>query len=146
MKNPRKILAGLLLALIVPTLPLAQGKLILPQSPEDISNLTKRVDDEPCTRCGVVTDVRSQSRESKQNRASPPPSSGVGSNLVTTPIIGSGTAVSDARDARNPATFYKITVRYDDGTYAFFDQDDKPAAIKGDRIEVVDGRIELRSR
>ena len=38
-----------------------------------------------------------------------------------------------------------MTVRYDDGTYAFFEQDDEPAVQKGDKIEVIDGRIERRA-
>ena len=43
-----------------------------------------------------------------------------------------------------PTTYYKISVRYDDGTYAFFEQDDEPNFKKGDKIETFEGRLELR--
>ena len=75
----------------------------------------------------------------------PVPASGISSGIATTPIVGSGTTVKDARNANKPETFYKMTVRYDDGTYAFFEQDDQPNVRKGDKVEVIDGRVELRN-
>ena len=90
--------------------------------------------------------MRSEKRSNGQRKApTPPPASGISSNVVTTPIIGSGTAVKDARNANKPITFYKMTVRYDDGTYAFFEQDEKPAVRKGDRIEIIDNRVVRRA-
>ena len=38
-----------------------------------------------------------------------------------------------------------MTVRYDDGSYAFFEQDDEPNFAKGDRVDVIDGRVERRA-
>ena len=139
-----KTLACLILAW--PLLANAQSKLILPQNQDDIRRLTERADAGPCVnKCGVVTDVRSATRERSQGRApEAPPVSGIGNNVATTPIIGKA-AVKDARNANKPITFYKMTVRYDDGTYAFFEQDDEPAVNKGDRVEVIDGRVERRT-
>lgn len=146
MKQHQKTLVCLLLALGLPTLAQAQSKLILPQSQKDIRQLTQKENSGPCEKCGIVTNVRSETRQ-RQSReaAAPPTSSGIGGNIATTPIIGSGTAVKDARNATKPMTFYKMTVRFDDGTYAFFEQDDEPAVHKGDRVEVIDGRLEPRS-
>lgn len=59
--------------------------------------------------------------------------------------IGSGTAVKDAGNANKPETFYKMTVRYGDGTYAFFEQNDPPTARKGNKFEIIDGRLRLRN-
>ena len=144
MARTRDTLACLLFALSLPAL--AQSKLILPQNQDDIRQLTKRAETGPCKKCGMVTNVRSESRELQQrNVSAPPASSGIGGTLATTPIIGSGTAVKDARKEGIPATYYKITVRYDDGTYAFFEQDDKPLVRKKDRIEIIEGRVELRA-
>ena len=53
----------------------------------------------------------------------------------------SGSVVKDAKKAQQPTTYYKMTVRFDDGTYAFFEQDDKPAVRKGDK-KVIEGRVE----
>ena len=139
-----KILACL--AIAWPLLSHAQSKLILPQNQDDIRHLTERADAGLCVdKCGVVTDLRSAKRERSQGRApDAPPASGIGNNVATTPIIGKA-AVKAARNANKPTTFYKMTVRYDDGTYAFFEQDDEPAVQKGDKIEVIDGRVERRA-
>ena len=146
MKQNWKPLACLVLALALPAISLAQSKLILPQSQEDIRQLTKKEDAGPCVRCGVVTNVRSESRERTQSREStPPPAGGMGNDSATTPIFGSGSTVKDARNATKPTTYYKLTVRYDDGKYAVFEQDDKPEMQKGDKVEAINGRLERRS-
>ena len=139
-----KTLAGL--ALAWPLLAPAQSKLILPQNQEDIRRLTEQTEATgPCVKCGVVTDLRSAQRERGNSRTpEAPPVSGIGNNVATTPIIGKK-AVKAARNANQPITFYKLTVRYDDGTYAFFEQDDEPTVGKGDRVDVIDGRVERRA-
>jgi hypothetical protein len=68
----------------------------------------------------------------------------MGGMLTTTPIIGSGSSVQDARKAGTPRVSYVITVRYEDGSFAFIDQADEPVLRKGDRVQVIDGRVELR--
>jgi hypothetical protein len=138
-----KTLAGL--ALAWPLLAPAQSKLILPQNQDDIRRLTEAAPSGPCVKCGVVTDLRSETRERSTNRAPETlPPSDIGGNLTTTPIIGKK-AVKAARNANSPVTFYKLTVRYDDGTYAFFEQDDEPDFAKGDRVDVIDGRVVRRT-
>jgi len=144
-KKNWKPMACLTLALAIPAVSLAQSKLILPQSQEDIRQLTKKEDTGPCVRCGVVTNVRSESRARAQSREPTPPVSGdLGSTGATTPIFGSGSTVKDARNATKPTTYYKLTVRYDDGSYAVFEQDDEPEIQKGDKVEAIDGRLERR--
>jgi hypothetical protein len=145
-KNNPTILASLMFALLLPAMACAQGKLILPSSQDDISKLMERADTGPCEKCGVITDIHSERRQVRnRDTMQPVPASGISSGITTTPIVGSGTAVKDARNANKPDTFYKMTVRYDDGTYAFFEQDDQPAVRKGDKVEVIDGRVELRN-
>ena len=139
-----KILACLAIAL--PLLSHAQSKLILPQSQDDIRRLNTQAEASgPCTQCGVVTDLSSAQRERGKSRSpEAPPVSGVGNNVATSPIIGKK-AVKDARNASKPITYYKMTVRYDDGSYAFFEQDDEPDVRKGDRVDVIDGRVVRRA-
>ena len=145
MNTNQKILVGLTLALFVPALALAQSDLILPQSAEDFRQLGMKSNTEPCVRCGIVTDIFAQSREIAPNDSpSALPASGVGNSIGTTPILGSGTTVKDARNANKPTTFFKATVRFDDGTYAFFEMDDKQGLRKGDKVEVVEGKLEAR--
>ncbi len=66
-------------------------------------------------------------------------------SLVTTPIIGTGRVVEDARSANAPMTTYVVTVRYEDGSYAFIEQYDEPAVSKGDQVRVFEGRVEPRN-
>ena len=146
MKNTQTILASLMFALLIPAAACAQEKLILPSSQDDISKLMEAPRGGPCEKCGVITDVHSERRPVKnRDTMAPVPASGISSGIKTTPIVGSGTAVKDAREANKPETYYKMTVRYDDGTYAFFEQDDEPSVRKGDKVEVVDGRVEQRA-
>jgi hypothetical protein len=44
-----------------------------------------------------------------------------------------------------PITTYVITVRYEDGSFAFIEQSDQPVVSKGDRVRVVEGRVEPRN-
>ena len=145
MKQNWKLLACLALALGAPGFVLAQSKLILPKNLDDIDALSKGLNSAPCVKCGIVTNVRSEQRQPTATSSSNQPSaSGVGTNIATTPIIGSGSVVKDARQAMKPTTYYKINVRYDDGTYAFFEQDDEPNFKKGNKVETFEGRLELR--
>lgn len=137
-----KTMACLLLALALPVLAAAQSQLILPQNHEDLRKLLQKDDAGPCEKCGVVTNVRSEARPPASRSSAHPSDGGIGGPLVTSPIIGSGSVVSDARNAHKATTYYKMTVRLDDGTYAFFEEDDEPVVKKGDRVRIVDGRLE----
>ena len=122
-------------------------ELKLPQGPDDFRALAAPQSSGPCERCGVVTDVRSASRQpsGKPSPATTTPSAGVGSNVATTPIVGNGNTLKNARQAARPVTYYKLSVRFADGTFAFFEQDEPPAVVKGDTVEIVDGRVVARS-
>lgn len=145
------ILAGLLLASSVQPLSLAQSnmQLQLPDSVDDYRELKRAQRGGPCERCGVVFGVRSETHQGPGRRD---PAQAVGRNmhspdghLVTTPVLGSGTTVTDARKAEAPGLVYIVTVRYDDGSFAFLEQSDEPVLHKGDRVRVVEGRAELRN-
>lgn len=135
--------AGLLLALCSTVA--ASIELKLPQGPDDFRALAAPASAGPCERCGVVTDVRSASRQPTRDQSpAAMPSSGIGNTVATTPIVGSGSSVKDARQAAKPVTYYKLSVRFDDGTFAFFEQDEQPAVVKGDTVEIIDGRVVKR--
>ena len=142
-KSIYNTLAALLFSLTLPASVLAQNTLILPHSADDIRALSKPVDTGPCPRCGVLTNVHTENRAPQKNRSqeSTLPGANAG-NVQTTPIIGSGTVVKDSRKANSQTTFYKMTVRFDDGTYAFFEQDEQPSLNKGDKVQIIDGRVE----
>ena len=145
MQKILKFAACPILVLAAPVIVWAQSNLILPKSLDDIDALSKGLNSTPCVKCGIVTNVRSEERQpTATSRPNQPSASGIGTNIATTPIIGSGSVVKDARQAMKPTTYYKISVRYDDGTYAFFEQDDEPNFKKGDKIETFEGRLELR--
>lgn len=134
-------IAALVCALIYP--PLAGAELILPQSADDFRALAKPANAAPCEQCGIVTDVRSATRQATRGRTpAATPAAAVGDNVAPTPIIGSG--ARNSRQANKPVTSYQLTVRQDDGSYAFFEQDEQPTVVKGDRVEIIDGRVVAR--
>lgn len=131
----------------------AQSKLVLPQSADDVRKYMA-APDARCPGCGVVNNVRrlpapgaggapSQEAEAMTQTTGDP---GPGRDIQTVTILGTGSESRAARAKRaQPATgLWRITVRYDDGSYATFDQEDRPAMRKGDRIQVVAGRVERR--
>ncbi|MCB1940444.1 MAG: hypothetical protein KDI53_00055 [Candidatus Accumulibacter sp.] len=144
------ILAALGLLLATPQATLAQGQLQLPRGDADYRQLQQEeLRSGPCERCGVVYAIRTLSRAGS-GRRDPAAAVGrdvgaAGSHLVTAPIIGSGSTVKDARKANAPVRSYEITVRYEDGSFASIAQSDEPLVRKGDRVRVVDGRVELRN-
>lgn len=137
-----RALAAIVLAVVVAPWSLAQTSLKLPSSDEDFRELIEEPRGGPCERCGVVTAIRQQTREGARQR---PPAPAIAPSLVTAPIVGTGTVVEDARQANEPLLSYVVTVRYEDGTYAFIEQHDEPTVRRGDRVRVVEGRVELRS-
>jgi len=141
MKFINAIRTGLLLSLAFVSLAYGQSNLILPSSPDDMRKLMKTVEPGPCTLCGTVSNVRTKERAAPKRMEQPRPN---GPNLIATPIIGKGDSVKRARERDSGSTVYVITVRYDNGQYASFEQDDKPAVSKGDKINVVEGRVEFR--
>lgn len=96
----------------------------MPQNLDDIRQLSKQAEAGPCDKCGVVTDISSKQRELRHRQNTPLPGSPV---VATTPVIGSGDVVrKEAREPFSRSTSYVVTVRYDNGAYAFFEQDDQP--------------------
>lgn len=143
----------LLLSLsLAPLLSAAEKPLSIPQSPEEVRKYMNDSGDARCPGCGVVTNVRQMAargglgysdEEAQQLRKGDP---GPGEDIATTTIIGTG---SQSRDARKQATKpaagpWLVTVRYDDGSYAAFEQSSRPTVGKGDRVQVVSGRVSRR--
>jgi len=131
---------SLLLALNLPYSAQAQSTLTLPSGPEAMRELVNPAEIGPCATCGIVTDVRSKQREVQKRTLQP---AAGGPDLIGTPIIGKGDAVKRGKSLIIENS-YSVTVRYENGQYAAFEQDDKPAVKKGDLIRVVDGRVNFR--
>jgi hypothetical protein len=134
------LIAFCLIAALVAPNTLAQSNLLLPSSTDDYRKLVKPKQTGPCTTCGVVTNVHMQQIDLEKPVLETTPGGPV---LHGTPIIGTGTAVQDARKSSRQEN-WKVTVRYDNGQYATFDQDDEPSIRKGDKVQVVEGRVEPR--
>ena len=122
---------------------LAQTNLILPKSAEDIRALSKQTETAVCPPCGIVTNIQPVQRDpvAKHSAVTPEP------GLETTAVFASNTPRKQLRQERQPKmeTYYKISVRFDDGTYAIYDQDETPVVQKGDRVGLSDGKVVLRA-
>ena len=130
----------------------AEQKLDIPQSPAEMKQFMD-AGNSRCSGCAVVTSVRSIKPEgsSGQNAAQEAnrPMRGDSPVEETRPVTIAGTGPQTNKELRQsqfkpPAPAWRIAVRYDDGTYATFDQAEKPALRKGDRVRVVNGRVEPR--
>ncbi|MDQ5941423.1 MAG: hypothetical protein QG572_236 [Pseudomonadota bacterium] len=137
--------------LLAPLLSAAEKPLNIPQSPEEMRKYMTSGDSR-CPGCGVVSNVRQVSPQTQpgiaREEVNPARTgdSGPGEEVGTLTIAGTGSQSREARKkaAQPTAKPWLVTVRYDDGSYAAFEQDSKPAVRKGDRIQVVSGRVERR--
>lgn len=123
----------------------------LPQSADDMRKYMAS-GDARCPGCGVVSNIRQVEPEDLGGRS---PDAGVeirtgesgpSEEIQTVTLAGTGSASRAARQqaATPPAKPWRVTVRYDDGSYASFDQDDRPHLSRGQRVQVVSGRVEPR--
>lgn len=123
----------------------------LPQTPDQMREYMTD-NDARCPGCGVVTNVRrataaSPGKDAGGSAARPYAGDpGPGSGIQTTPLAGSGASSrAERRKAAQPAGgMWIVSVRYDDGSYAAFEQEDTPNVRAGERIKVVSGRVEKR--
>jgi hypothetical protein len=99
----KRLWGALWVALAVTSPGLAQSDLKLPSSDEDYRELLDEQRSGPCDRCGVVTAIRTQTHAGPRPRSRAP---AVAPGLTTAPIIGTGSAVADARQANAPVTTY----------------------------------------
>jgi len=95
-----------------------------------------------CTECGVITSVRSITKQAPpavQNEAKP-------SGLVATiplgggsPHVGSSTKIG--RDTPSVSQSWEVIVKLDDGRYRVVVLDSQPDYAKGDRVKVEEGKL-----
>ena len=149
-------LSASLMAIICAVQPVAAAEghgttLQLPQSADDMRKYMAS-GDARCPGCGVVSNIRQVEPEDLGGRS---PDAGVeirtgesgpGDEIQTVTLAGTDSASRSARQqaATPPAKPWRVTVRYDDGSYASFDQDDRPRVSRGQRVQVVSGRVEPR--
>lgn len=136
-----RLVAALWLA-VAASSTLAQSPLKLPSGDDDYRELLTEERSGPCELCGVVQGIRTRTQQSTRPKN---PAPVIAPSLVSTPLLGTGSAVKDARERDAPVQIYVITVRYEDGSFAFIEQYDEPSVRKGDRVQVVEGRIEMRN-
>lgn len=129
---------------VVPLLSAQETQLVIPRSSAE---MLKLMDDHDalCSACGVVSNIRETLADGQGGSAlnrghiDPPGDSGPSDDVGTVPILsknkksGGVTLLPDQR--------WQVTVRYDDGAFAAFEQDDQPSVHVGDRVQVVSGRV-----
>jgi hypothetical protein len=132
---------------VAPLLFAQESKPATPQSQQEMRAIMSG-SNKPCSGCGVVTNIRQSGalgQESKQDGISPlyeTTRSGPVDNVRPNTLYSSD---SKSHGSGKAAPIrWLVTVRYDDGSYSAFEQDDQPSVRKGDRIRVVSGRVEHR--
>jgi hypothetical protein len=122
----------------------AQTKLNLPLNAAEMRKYMSDFDN-ACPGCAVVTNVRQlQQNDTDADAGSEPSQRDVlGGSVYIKPIFSTGGDA--AKSQGNTATGkWRITVLYDNGSYAVFDQLLKPELMKGDPVQVVAGHVERR--
>lgn len=139
------------LMLAVAALPILAGaqttSLKLPQNSGDMREYMAQGDPK-CPGCGVVSNVRQVPRtDNTRKQPVSQPNTGGNADLgggSTATVAGTGAASkAERKEARKPAApGWLVTVRYDDGSYASFDLDERPTVRKGERVQVNAGKVE----
>lgn len=119
----------------------AQSKLILPIDAAEIRQYMRDFDNY-CPTCAVVTNVRLINDDGGDIEYSgvAGPEDISGNTVLIQPLFSSGNQSTRLVSSSH----WRITVRYDNDTYAAFDQLQKPVIRKGDEVQIVNGRVQLR--
>jgi hypothetical protein len=118
-----------------------------------------------CATCGVIRSIRAVERERKTSREVPAYMTSdqyLNTRRYSEPRVGPvfgltfgpgqetktfvGAAGSEAMRQRILEIGYEIVVRYDDGRFGLIEQEDPGSLRVGDRVRVVDNRVELAPR
>jgi hypothetical protein len=144
----KPILALVALAVLAAGAAQAQTSLKLPQSSRDYVELLRNSESDECPGCGVVTSVREVGGEKPVAPGAPPaglPSSGEGlggEGAPSSPLFARETREYHDSVRRPRPAHYVITVRFFDGSYGEYPQIDRPAVQRGDRVRLVQDRVE----
>jgi hypothetical protein len=132
-------LTGLLLSLAFSAH--AQTRLNIPTNAAEMRQYMRDFDNY-CPTCATVTNVRtldSAGREVEYSGVAGPEDVS-GNKVLLQPLLS-----SNKISTHIPAsTQWRVTVRYDNGAFAVFDQLQQPNLAKGDLVTVVEGRLERR--
>jgi hypothetical protein len=144
----KRILALIALATLATAGAQAQTSLKLPQSSREYLELLRGSESDECPGCGVVTSVREVGGGAPAAPATPPagmPSTGTGiggEGAPSSPLFARETREYHESVRRPAAAYYVVTVRFFDGGYGEYSQIDKPAVQRGDRVRLVQDRVE----
>jgi hypothetical protein len=95
-----------------------------------------------CDECGVVTSVRSITRDSAPSESREAKPSGLVASIPLgggTPQVGSSTRIG--RDVPTISVSWEVIVKLDDGRYRVLVLDSQPDVAKGDKVRVDEGKL-----
>ena len=131
----------------VPLVSAGERELVIPRSSEEMEELLEDKDG-ACNGCGIVTNVRQQAPAIGQDPPKDDPytftlfeatRAGPGDDVKVTNFLD---PMSEIQERNKPsAGVWLVTVRSDDGSYAVHEQDIQPSVRKGDRVQLISGRL-----
>jgi outer membrane lipoprotein SlyB len=97
-----------------------------------------------CADCGVVTSIRTVTKQEPPTEQSKGKPSGLVASIplgqgAGSPKVGSSTKIG--RDVPSVTQSWEVIVRLDDGRYRVVVLDSQPDVAKGDRVKVEEGRL-----
>lgn len=132
----------LLLGLVFASFLRAGGMdLTVPDSPTEAEKPPS--DNAPCKGCGVVANVRQLAPAADKTPSAPDSpyliTLGEAKRQPEGNLDMSGARINTWEEW--PKGGWQITVRYNDGSYAFFNEETQPSLEKGDRVQVISGKV-----
>ena len=131
----------------VPLLSAQESSLVIPRSPEEMRKFMEG-GDAHCPGCGVVANIRQAKAKGQSGSTLDEAAvdfsgdSGPGDDVQPVTLLSTNSRSNSAVKA--PTRNWLVTVRYDDGSYAAFEQETQPSVRKGDRVQVVAGQVQPR--
>jgi len=137
----KRLLVLLLSLALAPMLYAGELDLTIPDPAENTQS-----DNTPCKGCGVVTNIRQLAPETEDVPSAPDSpyliTFGEATREPKGDVDTSGVRINTWEEW--PKGVWQTTVRYDDGSYAVFDQETQPTLRQGDRVQVISGKPVLR--
>lgn len=129
-----------LAALLLPfsAMTAAQTRINLPLDAAEMRKFMSDYDN-ACPTCAVVTNLRGINEDGGEFEYSgvEGPEDIAGNNVLIQPIFSSNKVSTKIGSASK----WLVSVRYDNGSYASFEQLQKPVVMKGDMVQIVEGRV-----
>ncbi len=118
------------------------GKLVVPSGGE-LDSFVRKESWAACAQCGIVVSIKTLATAEPERKAFPAGKPTPNSVAIQPLPVGGKEARAERKKMRQPLPdTYQITVHNADDTYSIIEQAEQPDFAKGDRVLLVDGKLQ----